>query len=74
LRNENGARSVFIYPNPESPSHYIVVWQAKLLSTEDMTLRWAWIMPLNLLPDYVWVKDGRITSGGHFDGDWNQRP
>ncbi len=74
LRNENGARSVFIYPNPESPSHYVVVWQAKLLSTEDTTLRWAWIMPLNLLPDYVWVKDGRITSGGHFDSDWNQRP
>ena len=27
-------------------------------------------MPLNLLPDYVAVKDGKIISGGHFDNQW----
>jgi pimeloyl-ACP methyl ester carboxylesterase len=74
LRDENGARSIFIYPNPENPSRYVVVWQAKLLSGDDATLRWAWIMPLCLLQDYVRVKDGKIVSGGHFDSDWNQRP
>jgi pimeloyl-ACP methyl ester carboxylesterase len=74
LRSDNGARSIFVYPNPENPSRYVVVWQAKVLSGEDTTLRWAWILPLCLMPDYVWVKDGRILSGGHFDSDWNQRP
>ncbi len=24
--------SIFVYPNPESPSHYVVVWSVKLLS------------------------------------------
>ena len=27
-------------------------------------------MPLNLLPDYVSVMDGKIISGGHFDSNW----
>jgi hypothetical protein len=30
-------------------------------------------MPLNLLPDYVQVKDGKVASGGHFDSEWNLR-
>jgi hypothetical protein len=63
--------SIFIYPNPESPSHYVVVWSGKLLSAPDPGLHAGWIMPLNLLPDYVKVKDGRVTAGGHFDNQWN---
>ena len=30
-------------------------------------VRAGWVMPLNLLPDYVEVKDGRVARGGHFD-------
>jgi hypothetical protein len=67
---DDGARSVFIYPNPENPSRYVVVWPSKLLSTAGDTLRNVWIMPVCLLPDFLWVKDGRIISGGHFDSDW----
>jgi hypothetical protein len=26
-----------------------------------------WIMPLNQLPDYAWVKDGQVVAGGYFD-------
>ena len=59
--------SIFIYPNPENSSRYVVVWSTKLLSAPDHGLRSGWIMPLNLLPDYVSVKDGKVTSGGHFD-------
>ena len=68
----DGSRSVFIHPNPENPNHYVLVWQGKFLSTsgETLTLRNQGIMPLCLLPDYVWVKDGKITAGGHFDSDW----
>jgi enterochelin esterase-like enzyme len=65
--------AIFIHPNPESPSHYVVVWSAKLLSAADPGLHAGWIMPLNLLPDYVAVKDGRVASGGHFDSDWKLR-
>jgi hypothetical protein len=65
--------SIFIHPNPESPSHYVVVWSAKLLSSPDPGLHAGWIMPLNLLPDYVEVKDGRVATGGHFDNDWKLR-
>ena len=68
-----GTTSIFVYPNPESPSHYVVVWSAKLLSAPDPGLHAGWIMPLNLLPDYVVVKDGKVASGGHFDSDWNLR-
>lgn len=67
----DGSRSIFIYPNPESPSRYVVVWSAKILSAPDNGLRAGFIMPVNLLPDYVRVKDGRVVSGGHFDSDWN---
>ena len=47
--------SIFVYPNPENPNHYVVVWSAKLLSA-DHGLHSGWIMPLNLLPDYVTVE------------------
>lgn len=62
--------SIFIYPNPENASRYVVVWSAKLLSAYDPNLRAGWTPPLNLLPDYVEVQDGKIASGGHFDSDW----
>jgi endo-1,4-beta-xylanase len=62
--------SIFIYPNPESANHYVVVWSAKLLSAPDHGLQSGWIMPLNLLPDYVKVQDGKAADGGHFDNDW----
>jgi enterochelin esterase-like enzyme len=61
---------IFIYPNPENPSRYVVVWSAKLLSAPESDLHAGWIMPLNLLPDYVDVKGGKVASGGHFDNDW----
>jgi endo-1,4-beta-xylanase len=63
--------AIFIYPNPENPSRYIVVWSAKLLSAPDPGLNAGWTMPLNLLPDYVEVRDGKVASGGHFDDEWN---
>ena len=62
--------SIFIYPNPENPSRYVVVWSAKLLSAPDHNVNLPWIMPLYLLPDYVEVKDGKVVSGGHFDNEW----
>jgi hypothetical protein len=64
-------RSIFIYPNPENKNRYVVVWQDKVLSTAGDTLHNPWIFPICSLPDYVWVKDGKIISGGHFDSDWN---
>jgi len=67
---ESGERSIFIYPNPENPDRYVVVWPTKLLSVPGDALRAAWIMPLGLLPDHVRVKDGTIVAGGHFDSDW----
>jgi len=66
----DGSRSVFILPNPENPNRYVLVWQGKFLSTAGDTLRNQWILPICLLPDYLWVKDGKIISGGHFDSDW----
>jgi hypothetical protein len=47
-----------------------VVWPAKFLSEAGESLRYPWIMPLCLLPDHVWVMDGKIVSGGRFDSDW----
>jgi hypothetical protein len=64
--------AVFIYPNPENPARTVVVWNVKLLSAPDHGINSGWIMPLNLLPDYVIVKDGRVASGGHFDNEWNR--
>jgi hypothetical protein len=65
--------AIFIHPNPENPSRYVVVWSAKLLSAPDPGLHAGWIMPLNLLPDYVQVTDGRVAVGGHFDNEWKLR-
>jgi hypothetical protein len=65
--------AIFIQPNPENPARYVVVWSAKLLSAPDPGLHAGWVMPLNLLPDYVQVKDGRVAAGGHFDNDWKLR-
>jgi hypothetical protein len=62
--------AIFIYPNPENPARSVVVWSAKLLSAPEPGLNAGWIMPLNLLPDFVLVKDGRVASGGHFDNEW----
>jgi pimeloyl-ACP methyl ester carboxylesterase len=67
---DDGARAIFIHPNPENPSRYVVVWQERLLSAPGDALRHAWIMPLCLLPDHLRVKDGKVVSGGHFDSDW----
>jgi hypothetical protein len=64
------AGSIFIFPNPESPAHYVVVWSAKFLSAADPDFRAGWTPPLNLLPDYVQVKEGKVISGGHFDNEW----
>jgi pimeloyl-ACP methyl ester carboxylesterase len=71
---DDGSRAIFIYPNPETPSRYVVVWPIKLLSVPGDALRSAWIMPVCLLPDYLRVKDGTIVSGGHFDSDWRTAP
>jgi hypothetical protein len=62
--------AIFIYPNPENPARAIVVWSTRLLSTPDHGVNAGWIMPLNLLPDFVVVKDGHVASGGHFDNQW----
>lgn len=63
--------AVFVYPNPENPARYVVVWSAKILSAPEPGLHAGWIMPLNLLPDYIRVSAGTVTSGGHFDNEWN---
>ncbi len=65
--------SIFIYPNPQNLSKYVVVWSAKLLSAPDPGLNGGWVMPLNLLPDYLEVKNGKVASGCHFDNEWNLR-
>lgn len=64
--------SIFVYPNPENPERYVVVWSARLLSSPDHGLRAGWMMPLHLLPDYVRVRDGKVESGGYFDSDWRE--
>ncbi|MCI0723115.1 MAG: hypothetical protein L0338_29760, partial [Acidobacteria bacterium] len=64
------AGAVFIYPNPENPERYVVVWNTKVLSLPDNGLSAGYILPVNLLPDYALIKAGRIVSAGHFDGDW----
>jgi hypothetical protein len=65
--------AIFIYPNPECPSHYVAVWSGRQLSAPDPGLNSGWVMPLNLLPDYVEVKEGRVARGGQFDNDWKLR-
>jgi Spy/CpxP family protein refolding chaperone len=66
--------TVFIHPNPENPERYVVVWNAKLLSTPDLFPRAGWIMPLSLLPDYIQMEDGKIVAGGHFNNEWKKDP
>ncbi len=66
----DGAGAVFIHPNPENPDRYVVVWTARVLSLPDNGLRAGYILPVNLLPDYALVKEGKLVSAGHFDGDW----
>lgn len=66
-----GDAVVFVYPNPENPARYVVVWTGPVLSAKlDVPLKAGWMMPLHLLPDYLVAKDGKITSAGHFDRDW----
>ena len=69
--NQSG---VFIYPNPENPNRYVVVWNTRVLSLPKHGLSAGWIMPLNLLPDYVQVNDGKIVSGGFFSNEWKFAP
>ena len=61
---------IFIHPNPENPDRYVVVWTTRILSVPENGLQAGFIMPLNLLPDYVVVQNKRIVTGSHFDGDW----
>lgn len=65
-----GTGTIFIYPNPENPGRYVVVWTGKLLSAGDGNLARGFLLPVNALPDYVTLRDGKIESGGHFDSDW----
>jgi len=66
----DGAGAVFIYPNPEKPERYVVVWTTRVLSLPDNGLSAGYILPVNLLPDYALIKAGKVVSAGHFDGDW----
>ncbi|MCI0538451.1 MAG: prolyl oligopeptidase family serine peptidase [Verrucomicrobiales bacterium] len=76
LLAESGAQSgcVFIHPNPENTARYVVVWTTRLLSISDHGLKLGFVQPVNLLPDYVVMKQGRIASAGHFDDDWKLEP
>lgn len=67
---EAGGGLVFIYPNPENPERYVVVWTTKLLSLPDVAPKLGFVQPVNLLPDYAVVKNGKISDAGYFDGDW----
>lgn len=61
---------VFIHPNPGNPDRYVVVWTGRLLSLPDNGLSAGFILPVNLPPDYVVVRGGKISQAGHFDTDW----
>lgn len=66
-----GSTVVFIYPNPENPARYVVIWTGPVLSTKlDVPLKAGWMMPINLLPDFLVVRDGKVAEAGHFDRDW----
>ncbi|MBI2496972.1 MAG: hypothetical protein HYV75_03270, partial [Opitutae bacterium] len=68
---DEGNAVVFIYPNPENPARYVVIWTGPVLSAKlDVPLKAGWMMPISLLPDYLVAKDGKITRVGHFDRDW----
>ncbi len=67
-----GSAVVFVYPNPENPARYVVVWTGPVLSAKlDVPLKAGWMMPLHLLPDYVVVTAGKIVHAGHFNRDWS---
>ena len=78
--------AIFVYPNPENPARYVVVWTAKLLSAPDHGVNAGWIMPLYLLPDFVrgegwaeWLPAGISTTSGNAlttgeEGDHEDRP
>ena len=65
-----GAGAVFIFPNPENPERYVVVWTTRILSLPGNGLSAGFIFPVNLLPDYALIKEGKIVLAGHFDNDW----
>lgn len=68
---DDGAAVVFIYPNPENPARYVVVWSGPILSAKlDVKFDAGWMMPLNLLPDYLVAEEGKVVDAGHFDRDW----
>ncbi len=68
---DEGGAVVFVHPNPENPDRYVVVWSGPVLSAKlDVKLEAGWLMPLNLLPDYLVVRDGKFATAGHFDRDW----
>lgn len=70
LQAQPGSGVIFIYPNPENRDRYVVVWTARLLGLPHHGLRAGYVMPVNLLPDYVRVRNGKIIAAGHFDNDW----
>jgi pimeloyl-ACP methyl ester carboxylesterase len=62
---------IFIHPNPENPNRYVVVWTTRVLSRPDNGLRLGFIQPINLLPDYALLEDGKIRTAGFFDNLWH---
>ena len=62
--------AIFVYPNPENPRRYVVIWSTRLLSAQDNDLRTGFLFPVDVLPDYVRVRNGKVASGGFFDSDW----
>ncbi len=65
-----GTGVIFIHPNPENPGRYVVVWSTGLLSRPTNGLLPIFLLPINQLPDYVLVRDGKVAAGGWFDHDW----
>jgi acetyl esterase/lipase len=61
---------IFVYPNPENPQRYVVIWSARLLSVADNGLRTGFLFPADVLPDYVRIQGGKVESGGFFDNNW----
>lgn len=59
-----------VYPNPDNAARTIVVWTGRVLSGPlEPALAAGWMMPLNLLPDFLTAKDGKVTSAGYFNQD-----
>ena len=76
-----GEGVIFICPNPENPERYVVVWTTRLLSLPDDPLLslpgsaggLRFMLPVDLLPDFVMIKDGKIVRAGFLDNDWRLR-